>query len=57
MQIEVNRHPYSNGYLFVVVQLLDGFETTQDSIENALPKLIKDSGFIKVDNENYLDFP
>jgi len=39
--------------LFVVVQLLDGFETTQDSVENALPKLIRDSGFIQVENEKY----
>ena len=39
--------------LFVIVQLLDGFETTQDSVENALPKLIKDSGFIQVDNKIY----
>ncbi len=40
--------------LFVFVQLLDGFETTQDSVENALPKLIKDSGFIQVDNKEYI---
>lgn len=31
--------------LFLAVQLLDGFETTRDSVEGALPMLMADAGF------------
>lgn len=41
--------------LFIVVQLLDRFETTQDSVENALPKLIKDSGVTHIANRHFFD--
>jgi len=43
--------------LFIVVQLLDGFETTQDSVENTLPKLIKDSGFTHIANKQFFPTP
>lgn len=43
--------------LFIVVQLLDRFETTQDSVENALPKLIKDSGFTHIANRHFFPTP
>ncbi len=39
--------------LFIVVQLLDRFETTQDSVESALPKLIKDSGVTHIANRHF----
>ena len=31
--------------MFLVVQLLDGFETTRDNVRGELPKLIRESGF------------
>ena len=39
--------------LFFIVQLLDGFDTTQDSVENTLPILIKNSGFSHIENTCY----
>jgi ubiquinone/menaquinone biosynthesis C-methylase UbiE len=33
---------------FYTVQLLDGFETTNDSLKNALPKAVKESDFSEV---------
>jgi len=32
---------------FYAVQLLDGFETTQDSVKNVLPDAIRETGFLK----------
>jgi len=32
---------------FYVVQLLDGFETTQDSVKNVLPNTLRETGFLK----------
>lgn len=34
---------------FYAVQLLDGFETTQDSVKNVLPNAIRETGFLKAD--------
>jgi ubiquinone/menaquinone biosynthesis C-methylase UbiE len=34
---------------FYAVQLLDGFETTQDSVKNVLPVIIRETGFLKAD--------
>lgn len=34
--------------LFLAVQFLDGFETTRDSVEGALPVLMSDAGFTDV---------
>ena len=39
--------------LFLLVQLLDGFETTRDSVRGALPELIRGAGFkniVELDN-------
>ncbi|GAB5450272.1 MAG: hypothetical protein Hals2KO_06000 [Halioglobus sp.] len=35
---------------FFVVQLLDGFETTRDSVEGLLPILMRKAGFIHIDD-------
>jgi ubiquinone/menaquinone biosynthesis C-methylase UbiE len=34
--------------LFLVIQLLDGFDTTQDSVTGLLPQLMADAGFVDV---------
>ncbi|HRE65722.1 MAG TPA: class I SAM-dependent methyltransferase [Cyclobacteriaceae bacterium] len=34
---------------FYAVQLLDGFETTQDSVKNVLPNAIRETGFLNAD--------
>jgi hypothetical protein len=34
--------------LFLVVQCLDGFESTQDSVEDLLPILLEQAGFVDV---------
>ena len=34
--------------LFYLVQVLDGFETTQDNVQGLLPKLVENSGFSDV---------
>lgn len=36
---------------FYSVQLLDGFETTKDSVTNALPKAVKESDFSEVEEK------
>ena len=36
---------------FYTVQLLDGFETTNDSVKNALPKAMRESDFSKVEEK------
>lgn len=33
---------------FLLVQLLDGFESTRDNVEGLLPVLIRDSGFVDI---------
>jgi hypothetical protein len=33
---------------FYAIQLLDGFETTQDSVKNVLPVALRETGFLKV---------
>lgn len=33
---------------FYTIQLLDGFETTQDSVKNVLPAALRETGFLKV---------
>lgn len=43
----------SQRLLFFAVQLLDGFETTQDSVEHALPKLIEDAGFKNFESKGH----
>ena len=37
--------------MFLLVQALDGFETTRDSVEGTLPQLIRDAGFISLREE------
>lgn len=34
---------------FYAVQLLDGFKTTQDSVKNVLPTVIRETGFLKAE--------
>ena len=43
--------------LFFLVQCLDGFETTQDSVEGALPRLISEAGFVDVNSELCIPTP
>ena len=43
--------------LFVLVQLLDGFETTADNVRGRLPELIRDAGFSRVDSIRNLATP
>lgn len=38
---------------FYSVQLLDGFETTNDSLRNALPKAMTDCGFSEVEEKGF----
>lgn len=33
---------------FFFIQLLDGFETTRDSVTGLLPQLMRDAGFVNV---------
>ncbi len=40
--------------LFFIVQILDGFETTRDNVEGALPALIQQAGFIKIENTSFV---
>jgi len=37
-------------FLFYIVQLLDGFETTSDNVTGLLPKLLEEAGFNQVSN-------
>lgn len=34
---------------FLPVQVLDGFETTRDNVEGALPSLLREAGFLRVE--------
>ncbi len=43
--------------LFLLVQVLDGFETTRDSVDGALPQLIRDAGFDSVREEGFVMTP
>ncbi len=36
--------------LFLIVQSLDGFHTTQDSVDGILPSIIEEAGFSKIEN-------
>ena len=40
--------------LFFIVQLLDGFETTRDSVKGTLPNLMKETGFADVENSRFV---
>lgn len=40
--------------MFFIVQLLDGFETTQDSVKGTLPDLMKEAGFIGIENRRFV---
>lgn len=41
--------------LFYIVQLFDGFETTQDNVKGLLPQYMREAGFINVSDESYID--
>lgn len=43
--------------MFFVVQALDGFETTRDSVQGALPQLIRDAGFTSLREEGVVITP
>lgn len=43
--------------LFLTVQLLDGFETTRDSVVGALPELLGAAGYERVENTAKFDSP
>lgn len=40
--------------LFLLVQCLDGFETTRDSVEDLLPVLLEEAGFLDVASGAYI---
>jgi len=40
--------------MFFIVQLLDGFETTRDSVEGNLPNLMREAGFGDVENSSFI---
>lgn len=40
--------------MFFFVQLLDGFETTRDSVKGTLPYLMKEAGFTDVENSRFV---
>jgi ubiquinone/menaquinone biosynthesis C-methylase UbiE len=40
--------------LFLIVQCLDGFNTTQDSVDGVLPSIIEEAGFTDIENRNSL---
>jgi ubiquinone/menaquinone biosynthesis C-methylase UbiE len=40
--------------MFFIVQLLDGFDTTRDSVEGNLPNLMKEAGFADVENSRFV---
>jgi ubiquinone/menaquinone biosynthesis C-methylase UbiE len=42
---------------FILVQILDGFESMRDSVEGALPSLIGDSDFTDVESCDYIAKP
>jgi ubiquinone/menaquinone biosynthesis C-methylase UbiE len=43
--------------LFFTVQLLDGFETTRDSVTGALPELLRTAGYDRVEETAKFDTP
>jgi ubiquinone/menaquinone biosynthesis C-methylase UbiE len=43
--------------LFFLVQCLDGFETTKDSVEGALPGFIAEAGFVDIKSELSIPTP
>ena len=43
--------------LFFTVQLLDGFETTRDSVAGALPELLRAAGYDRVEDTAMFDTP
>ena len=43
--------------LFFTVQLLDGFETTRDSVSGALPDLLRAAGYDRVEGTGKFDAP
>ena len=40
--------------MFFIVQLLDGFETTRDSVKGTLPNHMKETGFTDVENSRFV---
>jgi len=40
--------------MFFIVQLLDGFDTTRDSVKGTLPYLMKEAGFVDVENSRFV---
>ena len=40
---------------FYTVQILDGFETTNDNVNGLLPNFIKDAGFTDVEETSFLN--
>ena len=43
--------------LFLLVQCLDGFETTRDNVKGVLPILIEEAGFVVVDSKDCVATP
>lgn len=43
--------------LFLLVQCLDGFDTTRDSVRGVLPSLIKEAGFVDVESKDFVPTP
>lgn len=43
--------------MFLTVQLLDGFETTRDSVTGAMPELLRTAGFNRVEETAKFDTP
>ena len=43
--------------VFFMVQLLDGFETTQDSVIGVLPELLRAAGYDRVEDTAKFDTP
>ena len=44
-------------FVFLSVQLLDGFDTTRDSVDGALPELLRQAGFGRAEETAYFDTP
>jgi len=43
--------------LFLIVQCLDGFSTTQDSVKGVLPSIIEEAGFTNIENTECIPTP
>jgi len=43
--------------LFLIVQCLDGFKTTQDSVEGVLPNIIEEAGFTDIERGDCIPTP